>query len=214
MAEAMSFRPLAPHFLLCCFAIVSVACDWKADEAGHPISRTEPNDTDKPPVLSSVPSFSFTNEDGKPFGSKELAGKPYLVAFMFTRCPSICPALTRRMKEVDQAAKKAKKELKLVSISVDPDNDTPEVLNEYAKKHGADVNNWAFLTGDHSKVAKTSEDGFKMALTGQLEEGKPHLGITHGSHLILVDGAGQIRGYFRSTEGESVQAIVKALEQL
>jgi protein SCO1/2 len=133
---------------------------------------------------------------------------------MFTRCPSICPDLTRHMKEVDQAVKAANKKLGLVSISVDPENDTPEVLRAYAKKYGADVDNWAFLTGDFATIARTSEEGFKIALAGKVEEGKPHLGITHGSHLVLVDGSGKIRGYFRSSESETPSAIVAALSQL
>jgi protein SCO1/2 len=165
-------------------------------------------------VLHSVPDFSFTNEEAKSFSSSHLRGKPYLAAFMFTRCPSVCPELTRRMKEVDQAVKQAHKTLQLISISVDPENDTPQVLKSYAKKHGADVDNWAFLTGDYATIAKTSEDGFKIALAGKIEEGKPHLGITHGSHLILVDGAGKIRGYFRSSEDETASEIVQALSRL
>jgi protein SCO1/2 len=214
MAGAMSLRSLGPRVLLSCLLVQSTACEEKPDDAGHPIAQGTRDGSGPLPVLSLVPPFSFTNEDGKPLGSKELAGKPYLVAFMFTRCPSICPELTRRMKTVDEAAKKSKKTLQLVSISVDPENDKPEVLNAYAKKQGADVENWAFLTGDHREIAKTSEEGFKMAFSGQIDETKPHLGITHGSHLILVDQVGQIRGYFRSTEDESVQAILDALSRL
>lgn len=214
MAETMSLRSFALCVVLSGLILESTACDRKTDDAGYPIAPKLADKGGALPVLSHVPPFSFTNEDGKPFGSKELAGKPYLVAFIFTRCPSICPELTRQMKTVDQAVKKSKKVLQLVSISVDPENDTAEVLSAYAKKHGADTENWAFLTGDHHQIAKTSEDGFKMAFSGQVDETKPHLGITHGSHLILVDGAGRIRGYFRSTEDKSVEDIIEALDHL
>lgn len=202
---------LAAVWLLCAGQL---ACNREEGSAGHTLSSPSSREDAPLPVLHPVPEFSLTNEDGKPFGSKNLQGKAYLAAFMFTRCPSICPDLTKRMKEVDQAVKKANQKLELVSISVDPENDTPEVLRAYAKKHGADVDNWSFLTGDFATIARTSEDGFKIALAGKVEEGKPHLGITHGSHLILVDGRGKIRGYFRSSENETPSAIVRALQQL
>lgn len=201
----------APLFVLCWAAL---ACDREGGSAGHALPSADSRDNGPLPVLHAVPDFSLTNEDAKPFGSKELAGKPYLAAFMFTRCPSICPELTQRMKEVDVAVKKANKKLQIVSISVDPENDTPEVLRAYTKKHGADVPNWAFLTGEYETIARTSEDGFKIALAGTIDEGKPHLGITHGSHLILVDSGGKIRGYFRSSEDETTSAIVQALDRL
>lgn len=214
MAWAMSSRRIAVLAAMCLLCAVALACDRRDDSAGHQLPSPRSRSDGPLPVLHAVPEFSFTNEDGRVFGSKELAGKPYLAAFMFTRCPSICPELTKRMKAVDAAVKKANKELRLVSISVDPENDTPEVLRAYAQKHGAHVENWTFLTGDYEKIARTSEEGFKIALSGKLEEGKPHLGITHGSHLILVDRRGKIRGYFRSSEGETVTDVVRALDRL
>jgi|GEM_PF-338231 len=166
------------------------------------------------PVLGQVPAFSFTNEEGETFGSKDLSGKPYLAAFMFTRCPSICPQLTAKMKEVSDSLADGEQELRLVSFSVDPENDTPEVLKAYAKKHHADLPHWSFLTGDYKLIAKTAEQSFKLALSGEIDEKKPHLGITHGSHLVLVDGNGNLRGYFRSSEKEAAAAVARALRRL
>src|SRR5690606_21252506 len=81
--------------------------------------------------LSQVPNFSLTDEDGNPFGSKQLKGAPYVAAFMCTRCPTICPELTARMKQVRDVTLASGATLQLVSISVDPENDTPEVLKAY-----------------------------------------------------------------------------------
>ena len=189
------------------------ACTEKEGSAGEQLNRSAPS-SGKLPELSRVPEFSFKNQDDKLWGSNELSGKPYLAAFMFTRCPSICPHLTARMKEIDTAAKKSGKTLRLLSISVDPENDSPSVLKAYAKKHGADASNWTFLTGDYKAIARTSEEGFKVGLSGTIDEAKPHLGITHGSHLILVDGKGTIRGYFRSSDDETVTAVIDALKRL
>lgn len=203
---------MMPLLLAACST--QIGCDQAAGEAGAPL--TAPSDAASGPLpeISKVPAFELENEDGRPFGSKALAGQAYVVAFMFTRCPSICPELTRKMKQVDDAAKRADKRLQLVSISVDPDNDRPEVLRAYAKKHGADVDNWAFLTGDYKTILKTSEEGFKVGLSGSIDEGKPHLGITHGSHLVLVDEKGVIRGYFRSSDEDVAGQIVTALDHI
>lgn len=213
MAEGMPLRGPGLSALFLSFAL-ALSCSREEESAGHPIAPPDSANDGALPVIHSVPDFSFRNEDGETFGSKELAGRPYLAAFMFTRCPSICPRLTKRMKEIDSAVKKAGKKLQLVSVSVDPENDSPEVLTAFARKHGADVENWAFLTGDYKTIAKTSEEGFKIGLSGTIEAGKPHLGITHGSHLILVDGSGKIRGYFRSSDDETVTDVVKALNRL
>jgi protein SCO1/2 len=204
-------RFLGPLLFLC----FTAGCDRsESGEAGGPIAGKSDSDTGPLPSLHQVPPFTLTNQTGRPWGSQELAGKPYLAAFMFTRCPSICPELTARMREVDLAMKRANKELRLVSISVDPETDTPDVLSAYAKKHKAAVDNWYFLTGDSKVIAQTSEEGFKVALAGKVEEGKPHLGITHGSHLVLVDAQGTIRGYFRSSEDETVAKLVAAMDRL
>ena len=192
---------------LCC----SAACDEKAP------STTEHHISEQGttlPVLSQVPKFSLTDEEGRAFGSRQLEGAPYLAAFMFTRCPTICPELTARMRQVRDAVLAENANLQLVSISVDPENDTPAVLKAYAKKHQADHPNWAFLTGDYKTIAETSEQGFKVGLSGKADESKPDLGITHGSHLVLVDANGNIRGYFRSSDDKSVNEIVAALKNL
>jgi len=205
-------RFVAPVSLLILATCALGACD-NTSTAGAPLERGT-NESGPLPRLTKVPDFSLTSQSGQPFGSKELRGKPYVAAFMFTRCPSICPKLMGRMKEVDKAVKKAGKELQLVSISVDPDNDTPDVLTKYAAKHSANVSNWTLLTGDYKIIAKTSEEGFKVGLSGTIDETKEHLGITHGSHLVLVDEEGTIRGYYRSSEESTPSDLVRALEQL
>lgn len=201
--------------VMSCTLTALLGCDrQEGGEAGHPLERSGPSESATLPKLGLVPAFTLTNQDGKPVGTETLKGKAYVAAFMFTRCPSICPELTRKMKGALELVSKKGLQLEFLSISVDPENDTPEVLKAYAKKHGADRPNWNFLTGDYKTILKTSEEGFKVGLSGSIDESKPHLGITHGSHLVLVDGQGQIRGYFRSSEDSVAEDLASALGKL
>lgn len=166
------------------------------------------------PDLGNVPDFVLKDQNDQPFGSRNLRGTPYLAAFMFTRCPSICPRLTAKMKEVDAIVHQARLPLHLLSISVDPEYDTPAALSDYAKKHQVNTDRWTFVTGEFSSIAKTAEQGFKVGLSGKIDESKPHLGITHASHLILVDADSKIRGYFRTSDEGVENQILAALREL
>jgi protein SCO1/2 len=166
------------------------------------------------PKLGQVPQFSLTDQSRRAFTDETLKGRVWVAAFMFTRCPTICPALTRAMRGVQVAAAKQRVPLQLVSVSVDPDNDTPAVLTEYAKKHAVDLASWTFVTGDSAVIQKTAEHGFKIAVSGSADESKEHFGLTHGSHLVLVDQSGAIRGYYRSSDAEMLEQLVADAKSL
>jgi protein SCO1/2 len=161
------------------------------------------------PVLGSVGAFSLQDQAGHAVSEATLRGKVWAAAFFFTRCPTVCPRITRRMRDLQQGATQQAIKLDLVSFSVDPENDTPDVLKAYAKQYGADLATWHFLTGDLEVVRKTSEQGFKLALDGKATPGAEHFGLFHGSHLVLVDGSGQIRGYYRTSEDEQMVQLLK-----
>lgn len=164
--------------------------------------------------LGKLPEFSLVDQGGQPFTRETLKGKVWVAAFMFTRCPTVCPALTRGMQLVQANAKSRGVNFHLVSFSVDPEHDSPEVLREYARKYGADLSEWTFVTGDSHVIQQTAEQGFKIGLSGSPDESKEHFGITHGSHLVLVDKLGQIRGYYRSSEPEQLDALVEEARRL
>ncbi|HSC85768.1 MAG TPA: SCO family protein [Polyangiaceae bacterium] len=164
------------------------------------------------PDLGEISQLDLLDQDGKPFSAASLRGRPHLAAFFFTRCPSICPRLTARMKEV--RARTDARELTLVGISVDPENDTPEVLRAYAQKYGIDTHSWSLLTGPYRAIADVAENGFRIGLAGQADASKPDFGITHGSHLILLDARGHIRGYYRSFDDDVVDRLVADLPRL
>jgi len=166
------------------------------------------------PTLGKVPAFGFLNQDGKRVETSVLRGSVWVAAFMFTRCPTICPRITRRMRALQEQASKDQVKLALVSFSVDPDNDTPEVLREYARRFGADTRNWAFVTGEFKSMEKVAVDGFKLALEGRADAGAENFGILHGSHLVLVDRELQIRGYYRTDDDEAMAALLKDAARL
>jgi protein SCO1 len=166
------------------------------------------------PSLGVLPAFALTDQDGKRLGSAELRGKVWLAAFMFTRCPTICPRITRRMRELQIEATERKLGLTLVSFSVDPENDTPEVLRAYARKYDVDPASWRFLTGDLEVVRTTAVDGVKMALDGKADPSKPDYGILHGTYLVLIDRNLQLRGYYRTESTEDTARLLDDAESL
>ena len=156
------------------------------------------------PVLGSVPAFQFQDQNGAPFGPQTLAGKPWVADFIFTRCPTVCPVMTERLAAL---APQLGARVHLVSLSVDPDFDTPERLKAFAKMHGATLERWHFLTGDSASVQRAVTDGFKISLEHE-GAGDDFLSIVHGVHFVLVDGEGHIRGYYDSTDPEAMERLV------
>jgi protein SCO1/2 len=133
---------------------------------------------------------------------------------MFTRCPTVCPRITARMREVQEAARARGVTLRLVSISVDPKHDQPAVLKAYAAKHRADLASWSFLTGDIEVIKRTATDGFKLALEGEADAAAEHMGLLHGSHLVLVDRELQIRGYFGTMDADDTDRLLASAATL
>ncbi len=167
------------------------------------------------PELGALPDFTFTRHDGQPFGSGQLRGKPFVANFIFTRCPTVCPEFTRKMVGVQKETASFGAGLQLVSFSVDPKYDTPERLTAYGELHGADFSRWSFLTGDYEQLKETIVQGFKVSM-GR-EPGAPEddlLSIFHGTHFVLVDAAGQIRGYYDSADGDSTQRLLRDTQRL
>ncbi len=106
-----------------------------------------------------IPAFSFSDQEGKQFGSKELDGKIYVVDFFFTTCPGICPRLTSNLSKVQDAFKNDPK-VEIVSFSVTPDFDKPAVLNTYAQSHNINYDKWHLLTGDKKAIYTLARQSF------------------------------------------------------
>jgi protein SCO1 len=151
-------------------------------------------------AYGSVPEFTLINQDGKNFGSADLRGKIWIADFVYSTCPGPCPMISSRMSELQKPLKQT--DVHLVSFTVDPAKDTPQVLRGYAEKLQAEPGRWDFLTGSQSTIYDLSRDGFKLAV-GE-EKGVP----IHSTRMILVDRHGAIRGYYDAVEPDAVTKLV------
>ncbi len=165
------------------------------------------------PVFGQVPAFSLVDERGAPYTAASLQGHITVVDFIFTHCTSSCPRLTARMGEIQKRLASDGSGVRLASFSVDPENDTPPVLKDYASKAGADLDRWSFVTGPVDDVIKIVVQGFKVS-AAKFAKGANDYDVTHGDWFVLVDRAGQIRGYYGSEDGQDVGQLVKDAERL
>jgi protein SCO1/2 len=166
------------------------------------------------PTLGQVGAFSLVNQNGAAVSAETLRGKVWVAAFFFTHCPTICPRITRRMRQIQVAAAPKTPALTLISFSVDPEHDTPPVLLAYAQRFDADLKTWSFLTGELEVVKRTVVDGFKLALDGKADPAAENGGIIHGSHLVLVDRTLAIRGYYRTDDDDDMTRILEDAARL
>jgi len=150
-----------------------------------------------------VPGFQLINQNGQPFGSAQLTDKIWIADFVYTTCPGPCPMISSRMSELQKPLEKT--DVHLVSFSVDPEKDTPEVLRSYSERLQAQPGRWDFLTGSKSAIYKLSHDGFKLAVSdGSDAEGIP----VHSTRMVLVDRHGAIRGYYDATEADAITKLL------
>jgi protein SCO1/2 len=156
-----------------------------------------------------VPDFQAVDQDGRVVTPESLRGKVWVAGFVFTRCLGPCPLITRRMAEIQELVRDLP-EVRLVSFSVDPAHDTPEVLKAYAQTHGALPGKWLFLTGEPEAQLRLVREGFLTAV--QPVEGSDQ--VIHGTMVAVVDAAGEIRGFYDGLSAdtpEKVAARVRAL---
>lgn len=138
-----------------------------------------------------VPEFKLINQDNNYITNIDLLGYNYVVNFFFTSCPTICPTTTLNLIELQNKIKKYDiNNFKIISISVDPNHDTPERMKDYAKSMDIDLSNWEFLTGEEEYIYDIVQSGFSLAV-GQdsLAPG----GVFHSSSISIIDQKGYLR---------------------
>jgi len=135
-----------------------------------------------------------------------------VASFIFTRCRSTCPLQTAQMARLQQRLHEEGKQVLLVSISVDPEHDTPQVLQEYAQRWGADPGRWRFLTGPREAIWRLSRDGFRLGVGD--DPGFAEMPIFHSTKVALVDGQGRVRGYYDGISEEGTAELLRAMEQV
>lgn len=165
-------------------------------------------------AFGTVPKFSLTERSGSALGLADLRGKVWIANFMFTTCQDTCPLQSAEMGKL-QAELQDKLNLRLVSISIDPDHDTPAVLSRYAARFNADPQSWLFLTGDREKIFQLARDGFRLSAAPLEQKGsKANNGFIHSSRFVLVDGEAIIRGYYDTGDLEALKRLRKDLKIL
>ncbi len=161
------------------------------------------------PVLGSVPNFDLTERSGKSVSLNDLKGHVWVADFIFTSCAGSCPMMTQGMKQLRAQLNEAT-DVRFVSFSVDPKRDTPQVLNEYASTHGANVVNWLFLTGDEARIHELAAKGFMLAVQKATDK-EP---ILHSQKFVLVDAEGRIRGYYDIDDPSAKQNLLSDIHVL
>jgi len=154
------------------------------------------------PVLRAVPDFSLTDQTGATVSKESLRGKIWIANFIFSRCQGPCPQLTARMAEMQKALAKAP-QVRLVSVTVDPAYDTPEILRQYGEEFQADPEKWKFLTGDPAVVKQLIREGF-MQMLAEEPDGEP----VHGTTFILIDGHGMVRGVYMLEDPDLISKML------
>jgi protein SCO1 len=145
-----------------------------------------------------VSSFALTDQSGADFKSESLQGHVWVANFMFTNCPGPCPRMSSQMHDVQTAL--AGQDVKLVSMTVDPDRDTPEKLAQYAAFYSATPGVWYFLTGPRETLNHLGQDVFKLnAVDGSFD---------HSTRFALVDRKSQIRGYYLTSEPDAIKRVI------
>lgn len=168
------------------------------------------------PVLWPVPEFALVAQDGDSLRAADLRGDVWVASFVFTNCTGVCPLITARMAGLrDSLAAEGLlgEEVRLVSFSVDPARDTPEVLREYAARFDAGPPPaWAFLTGSApERVRQMVQEGFKLSAVAMPAGPADTLAgyqVSHSPRLVLVDREGRVRGTYEATDSAAVDSLL------
>jgi protein SCO1/2 len=192
------------------FAAVALFGMAAAVEAETVDSSSDPLHTS----LGPVPPFRLTERSGRTITNDDLHGKTCVISFFFTSCTAGCARTQASMKRLqDDLA--GSPDILLVSITVDPQNDTPEVLRKYAEQWKADPKRWLFLTGPEQEIYQLIRNGFAQAVEKNKETADPGMAIVHSFRLMVVDRQGDICGYIRDgREPEEVTQLEARVKEL
>ena len=182
---------------------------WSSGPAAREISASNdaPIGEHGLPLLFSTPEFELIDQNGKPFKSSQLKGNVWVAAFIFTKCPGACPMMTRKLATLQNAV--PKQNVQIVTFSVDPKNDTPAVLKEYATRLKADESRWHLLTGEEDAIFKAA-----AGLNLSASPAKDGQAVQHAEQFLLVDAAGQVRGIYNSNQDDKLKELARDADRL
>jgi len=158
------------------------------------------------PVVSELGGFELVERDGSPVALRDLAGAPWVADLIFTRCAFSCPRMTARMQQLGPGLARLGGGRR-VSITLDPEYDTPEVLAAYADRHGVRDPHWLFLTGDRETIRRLAVEGMLLPFDDAPPEGATEA-ILHSTRFVLVDARGRVRGYYDAFEPGALDRLL------
>ena len=171
------------------------------------LSRIPPAAAEEDLDLGPVADFSLTERGGRTVSRDDLLGKVWVASFIFTRCAGPCSQVSGSMARL-QKELEGQKDVALVTFTVDPEYDTPKVLQGYAARFGADPERWLFLTGDRDKVYPLIRESFHLGVEQTQGTARtPGNEVTHSTRLAVVDRRGHVRGYFDGTQPEDLPLL-------
>jgi protein SCO1/2 len=157
------------------------------------------------PQYDKVPPFRMTDANNRPFTEQDLDGKVWIVDFIYTNCPAECPRMSSRMHKLETRTG-GEPDVGLLSISVDPDRDTPAVLRQFAERYGAPNERWRFLTGDKASVHLLAYQTFHVGdVLGKIE---------HSTKFAVLDKHRTVRGYYSSFSEEDMTKMLSDVDSL
>ncbi|MCF2443506.1 SCO family protein [Dyadobacter sp. CY345] len=157
-----------------------------------------------------IPDFSFTNQDGQTVTQSDFANQVYVADFFFVTCPTICPIMKKNMLTVYKEFKD-NPDVKILSHTIDPEHDTPDVLKKYATDLGVTGSMWQFVTGDREKIY---DIGQKHYMVSAMEDSSQAGGYIHSGAFVLIDKDRHIRGMYDGTTEEGTKKLKEDLKIL
>ncbi len=202
-------RPYKLYPVVALTALLVAGCGAPKGSAPTPATSSQELSLNSAPVGSSglaiiheIPEFSLVGDDGKPLTKKSLLGKIWIASFIFTGCSDTCPAMVSKIQTLQHTLPES---TMLVSVSVDPDKDSPEKLAEYAKFNHRKPGSWLLATGEWEDISELAMKGFYLG------GGKR---LLHSPRFALVDPQGRLRGYYDSREQAQMSNLVRDVSLL
>jgi protein SCO1/2 len=186
---------------------------WLKLEPQRQLGAWNDNGPDGLKQYGAVPEFSLMERSGAGVDLAQLRGKIWIADFIYTTCTDTCPLQTGMMARL-QEEYASKPDVHLVSITVDPERDTPQTLSLYAAKHGADAKRWLFLTGQRDRIMNLIRDGFHLSVATLPNGAEPTGMIPHSPRFVLIDKETRIRGYYDSRELEAFVRLKNDIDTL
>lgn len=167
------------------------------------------------PVFGRVSGFQLTNQLAQSFSSAELEGNIWVADLIFTRCPGPCAQLSAHLAQLQRRLPPGVA-VQLISLTADPDHDTPEVLRAYAERFQADPRRWRFLTGPRAEINEVATKQLLLAVAEKdpAERESADDLFLHSTKWVLVDAQGQLRAVYEGTEEQSVDRVLADIQRL